>query len=286
MTFEAPLHDQYVPADAWKLVLSGSVDDVRSYLDDGGASVYNMLSYNGDRVTPLYWASIYGNVEVVRFLVERGADINSITQYRMTPLVCVCRYGRRKEMIHTLLDLGADILTPHMLHTPLSWAITAGNIGMARCLLERGAHVDDGARGSAVFPGGYCTSPLFLSFRLADQSLAGIRLLLAHDAAFDLQIRLPWPSQQGTPLSYVRDLRTHGLEYYMDVSPTAPLLNALFDDFLTHYWTLRVQLRLFGRRANHPVGPQRLVLGDAYLPNKIGAFIVGDGIIVRGNKLC
>jgi hypothetical protein len=85
---------------------------------------------------------------------------------------------------------------------------------------------------------------------------------------------------------YVRDLRTHGLEYYMDVSPTAPLLNALFDDFLTHYWTLRVQLRLFGRRANHPVGPQRLVLGDAYLPNKTGAFTVGDSIIVRGNKLC
>jgi len=47
-----------------------------------------------------------------------------------------------------------------------------------------------------------------------------------------------------------------------------------------------VQLRLFGRRANHPVGPQRLVLGDAYLPNKTGAFIVGDSIIVRGNKLC
>ena len=37
-------------------------------------------------------------------------------------------------------------------------------------------------------------------------------------------------------------------------------------------------LRLFGRRENHASGPQRLVLGDAYLPNKIGAFVVGDGI--------
>ena len=58
-------------------------------------------------------------------------------------------------------------------------------------------------------------------------------------------------------------------------------MNALFDAFLTHYWTLRVRLRLFGRRASHRPGPQRLVLGDAYLPNHIGSFVVGDGVIVK-----
>ena len=58
-------------------------------------------------------------------------------------------------------------------------------------------------------------------------------------------------------------------------------MNALFDDFLAHYWTLRVALRLFQRRESHAAGPQRLVLGDAYLPNKIGAFVVGDGILVK-----
>ena len=58
-------------------------------------------------------------------------------------------------------------------------------------------------------------------------------------------------------------------------------MNALFDAFLTHYWTLRVRLRLFGRRASHRPGPQRLVLGDAYLPNHIGSFVVGGGIIVK-----
>ena len=61
-------------------------------------------------------------------------------------------------------------------------------------------------------------------------------------------------------------------------------LNVLFDDFLAHYWTLRVALRLFGRRENHASGPQRMVLGDAYLPNKIGAFVVGDGILVKKKK--
>ena len=61
-------------------------------------------------------------------------------------------------------------------------------------------------------------------------------------------------------------------------------MNALFDAFLAHYWTLRVALRLFGRRENHAAGPQKLVLGDAYLPNKIGAFVVGDGILVKKKK--
>ena len=61
-------------------------------------------------------------------------------------------------------------------------------------------------------------------------------------------------------------------------------MNALFDDFLAHYWRLRQKLRLFGRRENHASGPQRVVLGDAFLPNKIGAFVVGDGILVKKKK--
>ena len=50
------------------------------------------------------------------------------------------------------------------------------------------------------------------------------------------------------------------------VAQTRRCIIVVFDDFLAHYWALRVALRLFGRRENHASGPQRLVLGDAFDP--------------------
>ena len=273
--------------DIWSACISGSVDNVQVCLDRD-ASINHVFGFDGDRVTPLHWAAIYGKSEVVRFLVERGADINGLTHHGMTPLVCVCRYGHSKEVIPTLIDLGADILRPHENMTPLAWAIH-GNIDMARCLLDHGAPVDNGGPGMA--------SPLFMSLRgcqlgpqLQSRMQSTVRLLLAHGAAFDLRQRVPnweyfgFETRWETPLSYVRNMNKY-IHDYWHYREHAARLNAIFDDFLPHYWTLRVQLRVFCRRANHPArGPQRLVLGDAYLPTKIGAFVVGDGILVKKKK--
>ena len=117
-------------------------------------------------------------------------------------------------------------------------------------------------------------------------------MLLAHGADFDLRQRIPiglgfrGETRWDTPLSYVRGMRHQmAAAEYWHYREHAARLNAIFDEFLPHYWTLRVQLRVFCRRANHPArGPQRLVLGDAYLPTKIGAFVVGDGILVKKKK--
>jgi len=43
-------------------------------------------------------------------------------------------------------------------------------------------------------------------------------------------------------------------------------MNALFDDYLKKYWTLRYKLRLFGDL-------------DEYLSNYLASFIIGDGVM-------
>jgi ankyrin repeat protein len=58
--------------------------------------------------TPLFWASILGGkLAVVRELLARGADPNTVTIYGKTPLIESSRSGH-VEVVRALLDAGAD----------------------------------------------------------------------------------------------------------------------------------------------------------------------------------
>lgn len=59
--------------------------------------------------TPLYWAAILNNVELARFLLERGANVNwQAAKYLTTPLHAAARRGH-SEMCLLLLQHGADV---------------------------------------------------------------------------------------------------------------------------------------------------------------------------------
>ncbi|KDN62992.1 hypothetical protein CSUB01_10458 [Colletotrichum sublineola] len=58
--------------------------------------------------TPLLWAVRNGRLEVVRMLLDRGADVNSRTDSRQTPLFRAARNGHL-EVVQMLLDRGADV---------------------------------------------------------------------------------------------------------------------------------------------------------------------------------
>ena len=54
------------------------------------------------------WARFFGHVEVVRFLVERGADINKANNVGQTPLMIAVRHGH-SEIVEILLKYGANL---------------------------------------------------------------------------------------------------------------------------------------------------------------------------------
>ena len=222
------------------------------------------------------------SLEVARLLLDRGADVDLIGAEGKRALYVACKqfrggYGRyAPPLVELLLSRGADPRRWHNGRTLFGVALEARNYGAARLLLAHGVSVEDPMSNCGL-------RPLFYFCDLdghespTSQNNGGIeqvRFLLAHGAAFD------FINYDGhSALTFVRS--GHRRLPNGQWRGGRPEMNALFDASLAHYWTLRVRLRLFGRRASHRPGPQRLVLGDAYLPNHIGSFVVGGGVIVK-----
>lgn len=97
----------------------------------------------------LHMAVRYGTVEMVEFLIERGANINAVDRYGQTPFLLVCQYDRY-EMFKSIIDkyshdeieyrgIDPNAMTSQN-YTPLVWAVINNNWRMVKCLLEMGAH--------------------------------------------------------------------------------------------------------------------------------------------------
>ncbi|KAK8085753.1 ankyrin [Apiospora hydei] len=110
------------------------------------ASSPEMLRYLFDRagesVTPQTYTALlrtysrYGNAEIVRYLLDRGADVNHRSQEKMpTPLCEAARHGH-EAVVDMLLDAGAD---PSLTTTPRAAAASGGSLAIVRKLLARGA---------------------------------------------------------------------------------------------------------------------------------------------------
>jgi hypothetical protein len=99
--------------------------------------------------TPLHYAIDCGLNDVVKFLiVERSQDVNTGGKsYDETPLVLASRKGHY-EVVRTLLEHGANMETPHIKYrSPLGEASYWGHVEVVRLLLEH--HADVNARNGA-----------------------------------------------------------------------------------------------------------------------------------------
>jgi len=88
--------------------------------------------------TPLHYAALYGNLESVRILLDRGASVNARNKSDATPLIYAA-YNFEKTRL--LVAKGADV-NVHSSRgmTPLKVAASVhGNIATLRYLLEKGA---------------------------------------------------------------------------------------------------------------------------------------------------
>ena len=96
----------------------------------------------GEGQSRLHIAAVNGNDDVVRVLLERGADINARTSTQRTPLhIAVEKW--HDEVVRMLLERGADVNARNMWQaTPLHIAAFHGDDEVARMLLERGADIN------------------------------------------------------------------------------------------------------------------------------------------------
>ena len=115
-------------------------NDIASALLEAGADVNAHGSFPQ---SPLSAAVHVGNYEMVQLLVEEyHADVNAeLSLHRYTPLQ-MALHRRNKDIIKFLIEAGADVNARNGRgETPLSIAISKKDYGIVKMLLERGASI-------------------------------------------------------------------------------------------------------------------------------------------------
>ncbi len=89
------------------------------YLIERGADVNAKEQYGN---TPLHWASIENRIELAKLLIERGADVNAKRNDEETPLH-TASWKNRIETAKLLIEKGADLEAKcNKGKTPFDWA--------------------------------------------------------------------------------------------------------------------------------------------------------------------
>ncbi|KAI9726149.1 MAG: hypothetical protein M1828_001822 [Chrysothrix sp. TS-e1954] len=117
-------------------------------LVDHGASI---KCDDGGGKTALHCLAKYGQHDYMLEFINRGAEVNAKTEYRMeAPLHYAARNGSLKTVV-VLVNCGADITSRDKKgYTPLVWGCRMGHIPVVRFLLER--HDDP----NTLSPSGSC----------------------------------------------------------------------------------------------------------------------------------
>jgi len=81
----------------------GDLEKVKKLLDRGA----DVNARDKDGWTPLHWASVHGHLDVIKLLVERGADVNA-SNHGWTPLHEAASRGHL-NVVKFLVERGADV---------------------------------------------------------------------------------------------------------------------------------------------------------------------------------
>ena len=110
------------------------------FLIERGADVN---ARNNIGMTPLHYAALCGHKDMVETLLEQKADVNALDCQGLTPLHLAAQYGHA-EIVEILLGYGADIAakTNYRGLTPLHWAAFWGHTEAINTLLKNGADIN------------------------------------------------------------------------------------------------------------------------------------------------
>lgn len=156
-----------------RLIAAGDLDAVRTAVESSPGLLAGAVERAGQGGwTPLHVAVAECRTDIVRLLVDAGADLEARTEHHRTPLHVAL--GHCPDLVPLLLDRGAvldarsaayldrlDELTAHLDDDSslgdaesgaelLLWAALGGAPAAARLLLERGADADGGALHAAA----------------------------------------------------------------------------------------------------------------------------------------
>ena len=117
-------------------ITSGDVEGVQCLIEELGEDV----NATDDGTPMLFWAILEENPDIVRLLVEAGADVNATdANVGISMLPSAINVGK-SDIVRLLVDAGADVDATDDRGKPmLYWAIPGGNPEIVRILMEAGA---------------------------------------------------------------------------------------------------------------------------------------------------
>ena len=143
----AALLESGVELDIFEAAATGRIRRLRDLIADD-PSLANM--YSPDGFTPLGFAVFFSQPEIVKALLDAGADVNlpSRESMKVTPLASAAA-AKQTEIARVLLANGADVNARAAGgHIPLHEASANGNVELVKLLIDSGADVnaktDDG----------------------------------------------------------------------------------------------------------------------------------------------
>jgi ankyrin repeat protein len=141
------------PLDVFEAAAFGKTSRLEALLDEDPALVD---AYAADGFFPLGLAAFFGQEEVVRLLLERGANPNVSARNAMkVAAIHAASAAGSLPIARLLIEAGADVNAVQQAgFTPLHAAAMAGRVDLAKLFLERGADpsakADDGRTALAM----------------------------------------------------------------------------------------------------------------------------------------
>lgn len=141
--------------DLFKATQEGDTDRLRELLDK---APHLANTENNDGLTPLGFASHFGQKDAVQVLLDFGADVNALSHSKIsfipsnTALHAAIAGGNSREVVQLLIAKGADVNAIDSLeHSPIQASAFEGEIEMAKLLIENGADISRSTgQGSAI----------------------------------------------------------------------------------------------------------------------------------------
>ncbi|MBK8397606.1 MAG: ankyrin repeat domain-containing protein [Leptospiraceae bacterium] len=133
---EAELQKNITPLE---LAIKKNKLDIVKLLIEKGANVNPTKAESG--YTPLHVAAINNRLEIAKYIIEKGSNINAQTKFGTTPLHHAAEKGSY-EVAQLLIEKGADLnLSDKKGQSPLLWAIDKEKPKLAKLLITKGADI-------------------------------------------------------------------------------------------------------------------------------------------------
>ncbi|HEY7161356.1 MAG TPA: ankyrin repeat domain-containing protein [Acidobacteriota bacterium] len=127
------------PGDRFAVAIEkGDLPAVQA-LVEGGSKADTLIEYGEHKITPLMKACWDGEMDIAKYLIDKGANVNAADDQGATPISNAVTRDRA-EFVQMLIDHGAKVNIKDIREfTPTTQAAAAGNVEILKILAKAGA---------------------------------------------------------------------------------------------------------------------------------------------------